>query len=508
MISLPNRSSIASFVLVVLVVTSSGLAPVGTAAAAEQGNCSTLDDFVMFLTLGAVNAEDCSRQAYVEDAINDMEQSDANQTKVDIYSAASGAKAGQEAWAAPYDNYVNDTQSVAWMKAESAVADAYASGMSKAEAKVAARQAVAEYYHTKQKNLVEQWNVSVSQAATLNEQAEMEENVSGYFVKANATGDPDYGSYKEEFLGLGDDKLLTTVDNQTIYAKTAHVRAGGHNGDSNADIGPTDGQHAYEQNTDSSSHMVYLDGIEVQAPNTNYDVMTYMKFAAFQDRWNRIESLNNNLQSEVDVFVDATWSDFDSGQINATDVISSHTAMFEYGVRSGNESEGLWRSTAALAMMGYDVPNLNSSGTMTVEYSGQTYTGLVMAKNAPNGSWQTGATYYTDSLEGPEFLLTTEGEKIDLDGSFTVTGMTAKDGSQLNETQTTKYVYKTSNTSELLEMQQQLIELRQEIEDREPDGAGDGSGSGSGFSNTQIMVGLAALAGAALLAQNNRGGRQ
>jgi len=158
-------------------------------------------------------------------------------------------------------------------------------------------------------------------------------------------------------------------------------------------------------------------------------------------------------------------------------------------------------------MMGYDTPNLTESGTMTVEYKGVSRTGVLMAQQAPNGTWGVNTTYNTSNINGTVFMATTDGKKVDFaDGEeFTIVAMTAKDGSQINSTRTTKYAYKTADTQELLDMQQQLIDLRQEIEDREPSGAGFSLGSAS---TETVILGLAALAGAGLLAgRGNRGGR-
>jgi hypothetical protein len=208
------------------------------------------------------------------------------------------------------------------------------------------------------------------------------------------------------------------------------------------------------------------------------------------------------LESEVDNYVDATWEDYDTGSINASDVISANTAMFEYGVRSGNESETLYSSTAALAMSGYDTPDLNQTGTMTVSYNGASLTGLLMARQAPNGTWEVGKTYNTIDIDGPVFMLTTDGEKIDFKDNrqFTIESMTAKDGSSLNSTQTRQYSYKTTNTSETLALQESLIELRQEIEDREPNGGGSSGGFLGGISlGGSSLAAIVAVASAALL---------
>ncbi|WP_193308542.1 hypothetical protein [Halorubrum halophilum] len=510
-----DRTVVKSSLMICLVVLASLITPVSGVAAQvpaaspgpEAGECSNLDDFVMFLTLGAVNADSCSRQAYVNDAVEDMKQSDANQSKVDIYSAAAGVKGGVETWGSPYDNYLQDTESVAWMKAESAIAQAYQSGKSKPEAKVAAREAIADYYAVKQQNLIEQWDFSTSQMWTLREQARMEDGISENYVGfAYRNVQQDDGMVASRSF---EDVTVQTqlVNSSTVNTSAIQITAsesGNHETDTiTVSSGPQRAGLYVNQNVGEWFATYY--SWRVQPANDNYETLHVMNFTKFADRWQQTEDMNSALQSEASAFVDATWDDYDSGQINASDVISSNTAMFEYGVRSGNESESLYRSTAALSLMGYDTPNLNNSGVMTVEYKNVERTGLLMARNAPNGTWEVNTTYNTSDIEGPVFLTTTTGEKIDFaEGEeFTITSLTAKDGTAINSTQTTRYRYKTANTAELLEVQNQLLELRQEIEDRERSVGGAGALLGD-FGDVPLLAVAAALAAIALLLNRNQ----
>ena len=496
----PDRSSITSVLMVLMVVLSSLIAPVGGAAAADAGECSNLDDFVMFLSLGAVNSDTCSRQAYVDAAITDMQNSDANQTKLDIYTAAAQQASGEETFKAPMQNYIQDTDSIAWIKAESAVAQSYENGSSDATAKTEAKESIADYYTEKQINLIEQWNATVAAHETMRQQAEMEDGINPNFVTVSLEND----IHDTHDIRYGTATVTLPDDTQHTVRTVKHVgEIGGLTGEVVVHPGMDPESSVFNPASGRSSNISHL---KVKAPNSNYDPLLYADTHEYRDMFLQIQNQNDNLQSETDVFVEGTWSEFDSGQINATDVLSTNTAMSEYGTRSADESEGLWRSTAALSMMGYDTPDLNNSGMMTVEYKGVEHTGLLMAKNAPGGAWEVNTTYHVSNISGPVFMTTTGGKKIDFqDGEmFTIVGMTAKDGSAINSTQTTKYRYKTANTSELLEVQNQLMDLRQEIEDREPDA---GASFDLGASDTQL-VGLLALAGVLLLAQNRgRGGR-
>lgn len=499
-------------VMLVLSLVGAGVAPspVGTASATHE--CGTADAIVAFATFTAVNYDKCTNN-HVDHAIQDMKEADANQTEVDIYSAGTSSKAAQEAAMAPYDNYLNDTESVAWMKAEKAIAEAYQNGASKAEAKVAAKEAIANYYATKQKNLIEQWNVSVTEWESLHDRAQMEDNISmereGFVYSKGQYGDQGGYAVFPQYVQKGNpEKTVTLVngntsDVETLWFNSQHKSTAYSNGHFNYDyVHVATGDQVIEDG-DSSTNPV-AQQLAIKPPNSNYETLVVLDYTDYSSRWDSIETMNTNLQSEVDVYVDATWTDYESGTINASDVVSSTTLMFEYGTADTNNSS-MYDVTASLAGMGYDTPDLNGTGQMDVTYAGQTYQGLVLAESAPNGSWESGVTYNTSNITGPVMIATVDGQVVDIpDGeTFTIAQITDKEGQNVGSVNTTKYVYKTANTSELLEMQQQLTDLRQELEDREPDPAGGGGGSGG--TNIPPMA-IIVLAGVALGGLFLRGG--
>jgi hypothetical protein len=456
----------------------------GTATATHDADCTHLDRIVAW---GTAMGEQCE--------YHDTAELDGDQTGVDIYSEASGLKATRQTATAPFDNYLNDSESVAWMKAQSAVAEAYEDGKTKSEAKVAARRAIEDYYSTKQINLIESWNVTTVQVYDLHQVATNESNVDDTLVDPVGSGTYWESTNPGSLADQPSPRSVTLVNGSTYQSKVIAIN-----------LGTNDDGFAYPAN-DPNNAGAHADGIVIRPPTDTYDTLNYLTFQDYQDRWNRIENLKAGLIDESDNFVNATWDDYDSGQINASDVISSNTAMFEYGPEVVNGSGGLYASTAALSTMGFDTPDLNSTGTMTISYNGANYTGLVMARNAPNNTWSTGTTYNASNISGPVFILTTEGEKVDIaDGdTFTVTGMTSKAGDQIDSAQTTNYVYRTANTSELLAMQEDLSQLRAEIEARQQS-AGGTSGSGS-VPIEALGIGLLAVAGLALLAGRENNGR-
>jgi len=487
------RRRFLSVLMAFLLVTSGITASTGSAAAVDTSNCSDLDKFIdMAVQSWSLGMYDGIEHCLAPDqgAIEELNNLSDSQAHVDLYSAMAGQDAQQEAFMAPFNNYLNDTQSIAWMRAQSAIAEAYQDGKTKAEAKVAARQAISNYYATKQKNLVEQYNVTVQSWYQADEKANNQSLGDATVYLGGSGGGDSYHDIRPQGT-----QTMTLVNGNTTEVPVFKAKDSDFNPATYPLQNPLDGLDYRYIDGGVNDHLAEY--FAVAAPNSNYNTLR-IRFKSYTDGWSRIQTMNSNLQTEAENFVDATWSDFDSGNVNASDVISANTAMWEYGVRSYNETEGLYSSTAALALMGFDTPNMTSSGTMDVTYNGNTYSGLVLARHAPGGTWETGTTYNTSNITGPVFMATTTGDKVDFaEGeTFTIDQMRSKDGTNVTSTQTTKYVYQTANTSELLEMQDQLTQLRAEIEARKSNLGGGGSGLG-GSSGTAIAI--AALIGAALL---------
>lgn len=481
---LPRRETVASLALVGLIVTAGVAGPMAQPAAAQQtgSSCSSLDVLAAFATSGIVGTtfEDC----YDSGDVENVAEADGEQTELDIYDASLSQQAHSEVMGAQYDNYLNDTESVAWMKAESAIAQSYKDGDSKSQAKTAARQAIADYYATKQINLVNSWNVSVKSAYSLSMRAQNESNISATYISQNRAGGGD--AYR---IDSKTSESLTLVNSNTTQSVVLNTKF------------PSASESGIYSLLDAT--VTYNDQnrpiIHVRAPDTNTDSLDYMDQGNYATRWNRIQTQNNNLQSEVDPFVNNTWDAYTAGTINSSDVLSRNTQMFEYAPDGTSDDKDLYTSVAALSSMGLDTPELNGTGTMEVtdETTGATYDGLLMAREAPNGSWSANTTYNATNIGGPVFVATTTGTKVELDGEFTIGKISATDGSSISNLTAEKTVYKTSNTTELLDKMDRIQALRDEIEAKTASGGGGGGWDFGG--NSYAIVALVAVAAVLLL---------
>jgi hypothetical protein len=476
---------------VVLVVSMSlsgyvpGQGPVEPAAANHQ--CDTVSYAFAGMSAGvSAISEATGRSALGCDVFHDetnaqrVKEAEEQQSKVDIYSAAQGDKSTRETFQATSNNYIQDSDSIAWMKAEAAIAEAFENGKSKSQAKTEARQAIASYYSVKQINLLKNWNTTIITADYLLNRSKQEGFGSDY-VTANCHGECTYSSYKEEFRGTGSPETVTLVNSSTRTSVTADMRGNGYNGPFQNDISVDEGEWQYEQNTNTASHTATIDGIKVRKPNDNYDNLTYVKFQTYADQWAEIEQRNNHLQDEAENFTEAIWTDLQDGNINSSDVLSRTTTMYEYGTDSAGNGT-YYDHVAATAGLGLPTADLNETGQMTVtDGGGTTHEGLVFANRSE--SWEAGETYNPDNMSGPVILATKDGQKKQLDRPFTIESATDTEGNSRSSVPVKDYSYQTADTSELQEKYDRLLNLNRQLEERQEEAAEGGGGGGGGGSS-------------------------
>jgi hypothetical protein len=488
-----NTNRIASAIFACLLVTAGVAGPMTQPAQASvTEQCNPLDRQIEYLMSPLTSGyEDilCVADYYDSTSLEAYDATDSEQTKVDIYSQMSSEKQAIDAFGSTFDNYANDTETVAWSKMQVTVAEAYQNGSTEAQAKYEAEKAIEEYYAVKQRNLVARWNTFATEydyAVTLmRNDSNIDESESG-FMYPSGSGITSGTAYK--LKPNNGNRTVTLVNGTDVNASI---------------IGANYAKASVDSYTFSNEN---FETFHVRKPTDSYDSQVQIDVTQWSERWSTIQQKKSAVIAESDTYINATYADYESGTINASDVISSQTAMWEYGTTSSTENRSLYDSVGALALSGYDTPDLNGSGTMDVEYQNETYTGLVLAKNVPNGSWSANTTYDPSTIEGPVFLATTTGTKVDLTSNFTITNIRAQDGTAVQSVETKTYNYKTSNASELQSVTDQLIALRTELESRQPSGGGGGSG---GFGGNTMLIVLAALAAGAIAlgSQNGGGGR-
>lgn len=506
--------------LAVVLVASAAVGPVAGATGAPAGQpalgvsssttCTALSTAASFATLGVAGPavqSTCTSWTTAQQ-VADTANSDANVTKQDITLAAEAQAAEFESTRTVYDNYLNDSRSAAWSKAEIAVSNAYANNSSKTEARAAAREAIKDYWSVKEQNLLSSWNTQVSSMWMLQKRAE-NESVTPVFRSISAL--PDYSQSGQGPL-RNVSRVNLTLSNGSQMSVMRYKTAGYywetdyHNGavfwasPKQITITATPWEHA---NTE-----YHWGGIrEHQGLNTtSTDTTDSTRVVSTVWYHETLTEIDQTRESQINTsyeWIDGMWSALDNGSVSPSEITSRTTDLYRLSPdASGNAS--LYRATAALSGLGLSTPDMDGLGTMEVTHAPNNTTdhGLILANQAPNGSWQAHTTYNASEIPGAEYLATTDGQQLKLEGEFRIGNITSTDGAHLKNVTAERTVYRTSNATEYIQKMQRLVNQTQAAQ--RGGGGQTGSGSGGGGSSPVVVAGLGVLALGFVIYLNNR----
>lgn len=461
-------------------------------AAAEWEICSV--GMMQVVTYDAFDIYDCQPETDADK----LQQADAEETEKEIYDQASIQKQNSDHTLNAYGNYLSDTQSIALMEGKNAYIRALENGSSESVARNRATEAVADYYATKQKNLIAGWNITV---VTMNSSRHTAENTSGVnarYVTLEADSGEDGGSHVNESFPTNNTRSVTLVNSSSTGIMQVMVAYNSVNFDSPtyepADFLDPFAQHGSTENTE-------LKYLYVKPPNSNYDRVTVVRVSDYQDKWDRIETQNDQVQAELDTFINNTYDSYQQGEINSSDLVDPYLGAREY---SPENSSGFQSWTLrTLSSLGLNSPeNLSNMGRMNVTYNGVTYTGILMSDENPEGGFTVGETYNATKLNGSQFVALDSGGSQPLEGNFTLKSAETADGVTIEKNESITYnqiSYETTNTSEFKELQSQLDNLTASINERQQV-LRSGGGSG-GFDLTQNQMILVAVLGLGVAAK-------
>lgn len=537
--STPQRHRVASLGAALLVVLSSILASGAfVAPVAATHNCDGVDMTVAAISAGVVtmhetatgegdvteapNWEKCAYN-HGGEVVDQMKENDADQEAVDYYQGLASAQESSEAFRYSQENNLQDTESKALMVGQEAYLKEYNETGSVSSARAAGIEAIEDYYSTKQINTLESSETQVADIEYIRESAQNESDITAddvltaYDHRYNLD-DPDYKALENATasnqtwnIKIYDEADYTapssldtatpiddgwSVDTHKVDVELANgsthtttLLYDGHNGaeqgflpvpekyvrndahiDDYAYHGPsmefTDGKWTLKP----GNHVVYA-----EAPNSNYnDTVAYNP-----DQYARLY-VQSDLSSERVVDNLKTWSDsvgpkLENGEIKPSEAVPALTWAEQYADKY-EESNHLIYATAMLADAGKVTPNLENTGVMEVSYQGSTYTGYVILSDNNVGGLDVGETYHTSEFEGQEYLLTESGKQVTMSGEFTIEEAYNKGGGTTDSVGYKSYTHKTANATEFQELTNDLTELREEIESREPTAGGAGGG--------------------------------
>jgi len=452
--------------------------PVGDAspvsqAAAYPGQCA-VDTFAWGLQVTISGNLPASCGPSEEEA---LQQEDANETEKEIFSTASGVNQQSETLLSGVNNHLQDTSTIAKLEAKNAYIRALNNGTTEAEARAAARGAIADYYADRQITVKEAWNGTQATyenlAFTADDTPGVNQEFTGFGYDQDLVFWNDEDNVTVEGSGTESLTLVNSSSTQSLVLNLEFDDA-----DSGTDMVDLGMMQNGQMDTQGTSMGVTYQ--RVNPPNSNYEALRVLDFNdnPYRQRWNDIEAQNDAVQAEVDTFINNTYDSYQQGEINNSDLIDPYLASREY---SPDQEFGTW-SLRTLTSMGMAPPsNLSEFGDMTIQYDGEQLNGILLSDGLPqDDAFETGSTYHTDSLGGSQFLMDPYSEQLhELDGSFTVTNATTMDGETLDTVNYTVQDYTTANTEEYQALISQLKNTTEAINDRQDElRSGEGGGIG------------------------------
>lgn len=466
----PNVQRALTLVAVGMLLTGGISGYTGTATANHECEFSDSLTFAIvdsFKNAGEPGTNDNCEVFHGRETIN-TSGTDGSQIKIDLYSSAQNVKAQQDIYNSTLTNYLQDTEEVALMVGKNAYIKELNNGSSKSAAETAAKSAISDYYAVKQKNLIASWNNTLSHYRYMQGVADNESNVSSNFVNIYEGGE-NTGAFNTCTWGTKSVQLTNGSNTQTTdLGVTGSVTNGGCE-----EIHINSSGH-----TQQSGFTAY--GFEVKAPNSNYEDLVYTSFISFTDRWREIENQNEQAVAEVDTFVETTYDQYQSGQINTSDLLDPYTISRYY---SPSDNFSNW-ALANARLLGLATPEtLDKTGKFTISANGLTYEGMLLSDSNPeSGQFEKGVTYNTSNLNGSQYIATPNG-LTELDGEFTVDGITSRSGESLDTVTYEQPDYTTSNISEYKTLMEELLQDRGQLEAREIEILQSGGGSSDSGNN-------------------------
>lgn len=445
-----------------------------------------------------------------------VESTDAEQAKIDIYSSGSAAHDEAEVALTSINNHLEDSKEIALMVGKNAAIEAYMNGSSEIQAEQAAKNAIEDYYTRKELTLIKSWNVTSTHANYLDETSENESGIGTFYVEGDSynVGGGQISTLPTDFEGFGGNRTVGLSNGSSHKIITLYVNA------------YSDGS-PYESGTVSFLDETYFSGSNNEGDYTrnvagvninaqdisgaNYSQFQYIDFSEYQSAWNKIDTMQSDTKSEIQVFVNTTYPEWEAGAINESQLIDPYLGSRYYSPNGDFENWALRTYSA----MGLGSPkNLSSFGSMTVTSGGESATGILMSKGIPEGgTFETGKTYNATELAGMQYVIgSSKGEMWEVTGEFTIESMTDSDGETVQNVTYRNVTYESANLSEYQELAEELQQLRQEIEQDQQEALGGGGSSPAGdlidwlFGSTYgIPNALIAFAGVALVTiLNNR----
>jgi hypothetical protein len=397
-----------------------------------------------------------------------------NITATDAYANAAGISDSVDSYTTQTDNFQQDARSVAYTKAKIEVVRALENGTSESQAQLRANQTVADYYAQMQLNILKDYNAKLTQIS--------------YLANTSLGAPTDWKRVGQGIANTTDTAVatgtypLTLANGTTFPVKTINAPA-------SAEVWDT--PYYFSDNT-GQWDLVY------QSPGGG-DHVSVMQVDRYWDLFKAADVQAHQVGQNIDPYVTEVYSQYETGQLNATDIVRNDPTLLAEQASTNYNSTGYYGYAAVqLASIGA-AGDVNASHVISVD-GGSNFTGTLFYTGEDRETFQTGETYQFSNLNGSVYLAASDGPNnasgivyLNEKGSnFTIVEATnTQTGESVNKTVTQKYVYESANATALQSEIDRLEELRNRYEEQAA--ANSGVGINLGTEDKAIIGVIAAV---------------
>jgi len=434
---------------------------------------------------------------------------DDNETKLEIYQAAASTGDTAKTVHAIMNNHLQDAETVALIKGKDAYIRSLNQAGSESVAESAADENISEFYSRQERNLIAEWNAVISDFQYY-QALEDSESLPESFADVPVDKDSEtWGSTMSHSVAGFGSTTYTLENGTTVDVKTVSVWINDSEfGNSHKwTVGPTTGQlegvnaKGVSGKADTHAKSGDIERLYVAAPTSSQEDLTVLRFDKTANALSTIQTQSQSAQNQMNTVVNQTYDQYQAGQINSSDLVDPYVLQNRYS--PGSEFEG-W-SAATLAALGTNQPtDFDNIGFMNITTNGQQYQGVLHApSNPPSGEFKNDTTYYPSNFTG-SFYISTDSRIVEVTGPFTIDHIQTSDGQVKANVTYVEKNYTTTSADDLEKLNQQLAELRAEIDARQQSLSGGGALFGSG-SNAGVILLVVAGAVVALMMKDDDG---
>ncbi|MFD1586175.1 hypothetical protein ACFR9U_04215 [Halorientalis brevis] len=478
---------VASISLALLVLSSAGLSPVGTAAASH--NCGSVDLTAgLAITAGGETAEalglgnnkdfdgdllpgcDLLHGSTDTGALKDVDKAQArSEIKTAAATAAQHARDELKWW----NNGLQGLPMQARNDALAAYGRALDNGTSQAAAQVEANETVDEFYSAQVTNFVADWNKMILSWDDYDKKETNESLAIDYVGRLRPDGE--------------------TRKSTTIEATESVSLSNGSTAD------------AYRINqyglVSETGNVTLMVNRTIESP-TSWEWRQVLE---------KMRQQRQQTKAEVKTWIDQTYSKVESGDLTWSQAVGASTVARNFAAEGDFQS---WAAVRLANMKGVSMPeNMSQVGYWNITHGHHTTKGILASDgNPPSGAFEAGKTYNGSELPGPQYLISDSGV-TKLDGQFTIEDITNSDGEKVNKTVIKEVHYETANVSNLKAILERQQKRRAELEAREQKLLNRSQGGSSGllpeslpFGGAGVAAGVAIFLLLAIVASRNPAG--